>query len=76
MISFDRSRIRSRIKNVIIGNKLKLFAVVALLLLLSIMLTGCGDGNGDEDRGRSRAEVEEIVQSAMAELPDPPTGLS
>jgi len=59
-----------------IGNKLKLFAVVALLLLLSIMLTGCGDGNGDEDRGLSRAEVEEIVQSAMAELPDPTPGLS
>ena len=40
------------------------------------MLMGCGDGNGDEDRGRSRAEVEGIVQSAMAELPDPTPRLS
>ena len=46
------------------------------MLLLSFLLTGCGDRSDDEEKGVSRSEVEEIAQSAIAQLPDPTPGLS
>ena len=72
-ITFDRGTVKSRM----IHNKLNWYAVAAMfLLLVPVLLAGCGDGDNDRDKGLSRAEVEEIVHSAMAEMPDPTPGLS
>ena len=74
--NFDPSKIRGKIKGEMMRNKLKQSAVAILFVLPTILMAGCGDRGDDRDRGLSRAEVEEIVQSAMAETPDPTPGLS
>ncbi len=57
-------------------NKLVWSVVTIVFVLPSILLAGCGEGGDDKDMGLSRAEVEEIVQSAIAEIPEPTPGLS
>ncbi len=57
-------------------NKLMWSAVGILIVFSAIPMAACGERDDDRDRGLSRAEVEEIVESAMAEMFDPTPGLS
>lgn len=63
-------------KNGMMGNKLKWSVAAVLFVVPAALLAGCGDRGDDGDRGLSRSEVEEIVESAIAQLPDPTPGLS
>lgn len=75
-INFGGSKIRSKMKYGMMCSKLKWWMLATLFVVAAILLAGCGNGGGDGDRGLSRAEVEEIVQSAMSEMPEPTPGLS
>ena len=49
-----------------------LLPLAALAMLLSLLLVACGDGDAE----LTRAEVEEIVQAELADMPQPEAGIT
>ena len=47
-------------------------SLAALAMLLSLLLAACGDGDAE----LTRAEVEEIVQAELADMPQPEAGIT